>query len=418
MKVAIITEVSTLHINGVSKTITKLLDYLIAHGHEAIVLGPQHGSYQSVKLVGTVGVPLFFYPELKLSFVSYNLVCSLIAFKPDVIHFVDPNLLGPQMLLACKLFLPRVPIVSSYHTNIAFYASIFGFGFLYEPIWATHRLYHGSSKYVLCPSYSTKEELIKHGFDSDNIKVWSRGVNASLFNPNQRCFELRSEWLRDSVPSKVKCLSETPKQHRSDSTSSTDDEGVSFGLDKQLEKTILLYVGRISWEKNLRVLVDAYLKMNHELFHLVIVGDGPARKSIKTLLTTTTNDGQSHCEASFTGYLKGEALAKAYASADIFVFPSVSETFGQVVLEAQASGLPVVAMNAEGVKEIVKDQVSGFLVDPDNCPADGFQQAIESIAFTGQIADFSKNALKRSGEFTWENSMNTCINAYNDAVNQ
>lgn len=418
MKVAIITEVSTLHINGVSKTITKLLDYLIAQGHEAIVLGPQSGIYHSVKLVGTIGIPLFFYPELKLNFASYNLVRSLVSFEPDVIHLVDPNLLGPQMLLACKLFLPKVPIVSSYHTNIAFYASIFGFGFLYEPIWATHRLYHGSSKYVLCPSYSTKEELIKQGFDSEKIQVWSRGVNSSLFNPTKRCLELRSKWLHESVPKKVRFISEIPKQHRSDSTSSTDDEGVSFGLNEKLEKTILLYVGRISWEKNLRVLVDAYLKMNHELFHLVIVGDGPARASIEALLTTTSSDGQSHCEASFTGYLKGEDLAKAYASADIFVFPSVSETFGQVVLEAHASGLPAITMQAEGVKEIVRDQISGFLVDPDNSPAEGFRQAIEAIAFTNKLAEFSKNAVKRSGDFTWENAMNTCITAYTDAIHQ
>lgn len=160
--------------------------------------------------------------------------------------------------------------------------------------------------------------------------------------------------------------------------------------------------------------------MNHELFHLVIVGDGPARQTIKEEL--------KHTDVSFTGYLKGEKLAEAYASADIFVFPSVSETFGQVVLEAQASGLPVVAMRAEGVKEIVQDQISGFLVDPEEptlldtaaaeeLVAARFKAAIEQIADTpGTLQTMSKKAVERSTKFTWEAAMNTCLSAYENAT--
>lgn len=281
---------------------------------------------------------------------------------------------------------------------------MFGFSMLFNPIWATHRLYHGSSQRVLCPSYSTKDELVRNGFQSEKVVVWSRGVDTELFNPSRKCLDLRDSWIEDKPGS----LTKKPKSSRSSSIEK--DEGVGFGLDIPSNKIVLLYVGRISWEKNLRVLVDAYTEMNHELFHLVIVGDGPARQSIEQLL--------QHTDVSFTGYLKGENLARAYASADIFVFPSISETFGQVVLEAQASGLPVVAMVAEGVKEIVQHRISGILVDPSETEtASHFRSSIEEIAHTsGTLSRMSKQALVRSKDFTWDAAMRTCLEAYTDAT--
>lgn len=327
------------------------------------------------------------------------------------------------MLLACKILLPNTPIVSSYHTNIALYAKMFGFGFLFEPIWATHRLYHGSSQSILCPSYSTKEELVNNGFDPSIVHVWSRGVDSSLFTPLRRNPELRDDWtlnLSRSVSEDIKqplnsynSLNSTPRR-RSDI-----DEGVHFGLTT---KTVLLYVGRISWEKNLRLLVSAFQGMNHEQYHLVVVGDGPARSTIAAELA------EANAEVTFTGYLKGEKLAEAYASADLFVFPSRSETFGQVVLEAQASGLPVVAMRAEGVKEIVDHKTSGLLVDPveregEDADWEGlevamrFRKAIESISENSSLLEkMSKGAVDRSKKFTWNAAMQSCMDAYQRAV--
>lgn len=326
------------------------------------------------------------------------------------------------MLLICRIFLPRVPIVSSYHTNIALYAKMFGFGALFHPIWATHRLYHGSSKAILCPSHSTKEELVSNGFVSDVVKVWSRGVDLEMFNPLRRSLEMRDSWLVSlSKTSSSSSASGVAGGHLefNHRRPSDVDEGVHFGLEIPSSKTVLLYVGRISWEKNLRVLVSAYRSMNHELFHLVIVGDGPARQTIKNEL--------QHTDVSFTGYLKGETLAAAYASADVFVFPSVSETFGQVVLEAQASGLPVVAMRAEGVKEIVQDGISGILVEPEapsetpemneTIVAARFRAAIEEIAETpGILQTMSKQAVVRAKTFTWDAAMKTCVKAYKKAT--
>jgi glycosyltransferase involved in cell wall biosynthesis len=119
-----------------------------------------------------------------------------------------------------------------------------------------------------------------------------------------------------------------------------------------------MYAGRVSWEKNLRLLTRAYRELDHTRCHLVIVGDGPALQEIKQEL--------SDLPVTFTGYLRGEELARVYASADVFAFPSRTETFGQVVLEAMASGLPVVALRAEGVCDTVQDQHTGFLLPDDH----------------------------------------------------
>src|SRR5207302_509251 len=144
----------------------------------------------------------------------------------------------------------------------------------------------------------------------------------------RRSTALRASWLRERIQS----------------ASSAIDEPV-----------ILLYVGRISQEKNLRLLVQAYQGMDHRSCHLVMVGDGPARTEIQHEL--------AGLPVTFTGYLRGEELATAYASADIFAFPSHTETFGQVVLEAMASGLPVVGLNAEGIRDLVSHEHTGLLLE-------------------------------------------------------
>lgn len=296
---------------------------------------------------------------------------------------------------------------------------MFGFSMLYEPIWATHRLYHGSSKYILCPSYSTREALAENGIPENKVLVWSRGVDNSFFTPLRRNEALRRNWINSSpkelktpprpIPRMAKNLLDSRRGSAS-SSSSFEDEGVAF--EHNQDKVVILYVGRISWEKNLRILVESFKKMNHEEFHLVIVGDGPAKQTIQTQLEPTGG-------VTFTGYLKGESLAEAYASADIFAFPSVSETFGQVVLEAQASGLPVVGMQAEGVKEIVSDGVSGILVNPNNEEdkvIDDYHEAIVQISNDYQVhSSMAKQALARSHLFTWKAAMDTCLSAYKNA---
>lgn len=161
--------------------------------------------------------------------------------------------------------------------------------------------------------------LREQGFE--HLRIWPRGVDTTLFQPQQRSAELRSSWLQ--------------------------------GRDQPENKAILLYIGRLSWEKNLRLLVQAYRGMDHQDCHLVIVGDGPARSAMQEELADSP--------VTFTGYLSGTSLATAYASSDIFAFPSRTETFGQVVLEAMASDLPVVGLDSDGVRDLVTTGQTGLL---------------------------------------------------------
>ena len=213
---------------------------------------------------GTAGIPLFFYPELKWNFLSPITLSRIIEFNPDVLHFVDPILLGPQVLLAAQMFLPQVPRVSSYHTNIALYAKHFGYSVLSPAIWGLQRFLHAQCSAIMCPSPSTSRTLVDHNFPPEKIKVWHRGVDTELFSPIKRRKELRDVWSADG-------------------------------------RTVLLYVGRVSWEKNLKVLASAYINIHRirKDIHLVITGDGPARLELEAMFR------EEKANVTFTGYLEG-----------------------------------------------------------------------------------------------------------------
>jgi glycosyltransferase involved in cell wall biosynthesis len=309
MRVAIIPENFLPKLDGVTRTLAMLLEHLHAGGHQVLLLGPESGmdEYAGAEVVGTAGVPFPFYPELKWNFFRPLFVRRLKEFNPDVVHLVDPVILGAAGLLAARLL--NQPLVSSYHTNLATYCGQFGFSLLTEPMRQYNRFIHNQCALTYCPSPSTASMLRSQGFE--HLRIWPRGVDTTLFRPERRSAELRASWLRER---------------------------------KQPEnKVVLLYVGRVSWEKNLWLLVRAYRDMDRESCHLAIVGDGPALAEIQQDLVGLP--------VTFAGYLRGEALAAAYASADIFAFPSRTETFGQVVLEAMASGLPVAGLQSEGVSD-------------------------------------------------------------------
>ena len=220
-------------------------------------------SYAGFSVSGTPGLPLFFYPELKCNFLSLSTLSRILSFNPDVLHFVDPILLGPQVILAAKLWLPHVPRVSSFHTNIALYAKHFGYPYLSPAIWSLQRYLHGQCDAIMCPSPSTRLGLLEHGFP-DRIKIWHRGVDTGLFAPEKRSKEVRQMWGAEG-------------------------------------KVVLLYVGRVSWEKNLRCLARAYLEIwkTRKDVHLVVTGDGPARTELEGMFSDVK------ASVTFTGYLEG-----------------------------------------------------------------------------------------------------------------
>ena len=379
MRVAIITENFLPKLDGVTRTLARLLEYLQDNGHPALLLGPDSGmqEYAGAEVVGTAGFPLPFYPELKFNFFRPLFIRRLNEFQPDIVHLVDPVVLGAAGLAAAR-FLNK-PIVSSYHTNIAAYCAYFGVPIFTRPMWAYNRLIHSQCALTFCPSPSTTSMLEKQGFQ--NLRVWSRGVDTTLFRPERSSTDLRTSWLR--------------------------------GRRRPDEKTVLLYAGRISWEKNLRLLSQAYRGMDHRYCHLVIVGQGPAFGEIQQEL--------ADLPVTFTGYLQGEELAAAYASADIFAFPSRSETFGQVVLEAMASGLPVAGVRSEGVCDLVQDGDTGYLLDTQGLPEKEEVIAYQSILehLTGNIAirrNMGRTALKEAQQRSWPAAMKSLIQGYEEVI--
>ncbi|PWZ02856.1 UDP-Glycosyltransferase/glycogen phosphorylase [Testicularia cyperi] len=455
LRVAIVTENFLPKVDGVTRTLARLLEHLNNEGHEAMVLGPETGmrQYAGHPVVGTFGVPLVVYPGLKLNFMRPRFIRRLQQFRPDVIHFVDPIWLGAQMLPVVQKWLPDVPCVSSYHTNLPTYATLFGMPWLEKTMWNLTRSLHDRCEMVFCPSESTRRMLQGKGFS--NVEIWSRGVDVELFNPQARDENLRESWgctpkpasltqpLSPSVAaadvaskygseqaalahlagklgvSIVQPVSRGSSRRSSSlllsSSHSNDDESFirtpptgpmgspelspppaydslsgipelpsGFLLpppalpstsstsslnslastrvepEHQDSKTVILYVGRISWEKNLRLLIEAFKLLPTSVrskAKLVFVGDGPARGDLTRLCNKLELD------ATFMGHQKGKRLAAMYASASIFAFPSFTETFGQVVLEALASGLPVVGLHAEGTSDLVAHGKTGFLMD-------------------------------------------------------
>lgn len=320
MRVAIITENFLPKLDGVTRTIAMLLEHLQVRGHQAIVFGPEDAPrrYAGARVVGVAGPPIPFYPELRMLLPQREMGRRLARFHPDIVHLADPMLLGMVGLYWAHRI--AVPVVAAYHTNIADYMNHFRLGALRGPIWRYRRFLHNQCAATLAPSPSTARILEARGFE--RVHLWPRGVDSTLFTPARRDPAWRA----------------------------------SVGADDAT--TVILYAGRISFEKNLPILAAAYRAVARPGARLVLVGDGPARG--------TTEAALRGLPVTFTGYLKGADLARAYASADLFAFPSTTETFGQVVQEAMASGLPVIGCRAEGVGDLVQPGVTGLLAAPDD----------------------------------------------------
>lgn len=316
MRIALISETFLPDVNGVTTTLCRLLEYLQAEGHHALLLAPQTApnTYAGATIVPLSGMPLPMYPELKLTPPQFGMTAHLRRFEPDLLHLVGPAVLGAAgPYLARSL---RVPLIASYHTNFDDYSLHYGLGFLKNAVNFYLRWIHNRCRMTLCPSRATLQKLRISGFR--RLRVWGRGVDTVRFHPQHRSVAWREQ------------------------------VGTREG------ETLFLYVGRLAREKGIELLPDALRDMDG--VRLVVVGDGPARAELQQRM----RDLPVH----FTGYLKGAELATAYASADVFVFPSHTETFGQVVQEAMASGLPVIGARSGGTLDLVQEGVTGYLFEP------------------------------------------------------
>ena len=305
------------------------------------------------------------YEQLELRFPLVTDVLERVeAERPDVIHVATPGPVGVCGLVAARLL--GIPLVGSYHTELGPYALHLTRDVLVAQamdVWV--EWFYKQCASVLAPTHAVASALRARGVS--RVGVWGRGVDTSLFAPMRRRELTRDRLLGDG-------------------------------------RLLLLSVGRLSEEKRVHVLLEAFASLRATRPHvrLAIVGDGPARATLEA----AAPDG-----VQFAGELRGEALAEAYASADVFCFPSTTDTFGQVLLEAAASGLPAVAAAAGGAAELVSHRKTGLLVAPDDpvAFADALGELVDDAPFRLQLG---RHALSAAQSRTWEASYHQLVAAY------
>ena len=326
MKVAYFTESLLPHVDGVSRTLAQLFGTLEKRGVDFRIFspfkpGPEISWSTRVHEIPYIRFPL--YKDYRLaSPIGHRASARLDEYQPDLIHVVSPT---PINVRAEKYGRRRgVPVVSSFHTHFVSYFRFYGFGGLEELGWKMMRRFYARCEVVYAPSHSIIRELADNGIR--NTELWSRGIDLHRYSPAFRDPGLRRMAVAES--------DDTP---------------------------VLLLVSRLVREKDLADLVamERILRQRGSRHRLVLVGEGPMREQLQADLP----------DACFPGHQSGEALARWYASGDVFVFPSTTETFGNVVLEAQASGLPTVVVDRGGPPDQVAPGETGFIARA-NDPAD------------------------------------------------
>ncbi len=327
MKLAIVTQTFWPEFNGVVTALGNIACEMSKRGHNVCVIHPYNGKDQaheseekSIKLFRVPGVTFPIYPDFYYGMPVYRTIKKIcIKHKVDVLHIATECPLGLAALVAARRL--NIPVSSSFHTNFHTFAKHYALvRRISALIFSYLKWFHNRTDITLVPSATTKRTLEERGFV--NLSVLSRGVDTTFFTPDKLSRKLRAK------------------------LAITDNS------------TILLCVGRIAPEKNFELAFKAYRKIKSETtdVQLVVVGDGP-------LLNTLRNQNP---DIIFTGKLRGEPLAECYASADIFVFSSKTDTFGNVVAEAMASGLIVVGYDYASIRDLVENEHNGYSVPFDD----------------------------------------------------
>jgi glycosyltransferase involved in cell wall biosynthesis len=360
MRIAIFTETFLPKVDGIVTRLKHTVEHLHNFGNEVCVFCPDGGlsEYKGVQVKGVSGFPLPLYPELKLAFPRPSIREAVESFNPDLIHVVNPAVLGLAGIYYSKSL--NVPLVASYHTHLPKYLEHYNLGMLEGVLWELLKAMHNQAAINLCTSSAMQSELTEH--DIERVEVWQRGVDTELFRPDLRSDEMRSRLTQGYT-------------------------------DRHPEAPILIYIGRLSAEKE----IDRIKPVLEAIpgARLALVGDGPYREELKKHFEGTATH--------FVGYLGGEELGAAYASADAFSFPSRTETLGLVLLEAMAAGCPVIAANAGGIPDIVTDGVNGFMFDP----ADERGAIVATQKLLGMKAErelLRQNARVEAERWGWEAS--------------
>ena len=357
MRIALFTGAYNHIADGVSLTLNRLVAFLEREGATVQVYAPtipdpplrHSGTLVPVPSISAPG-----RPEYRISLgLSREAIDTLTEFQPHLFHIATPDLLGLAALRRARR--ARKPIVASYHTHFASYLSYYRLGLLEGATWRYLRWFYRQCRQIYVPTASMIEVLRIHGIDR-NLLLWPRGVESDLFNPSKRSAEWRA----------------------------------ARGIGES--EVVIAYVSRLVTEKGLDVVIDVLKGLDSRgvKHRSVFVGDGPERARLEAALPGSI----------FEGHATGEALATAYASSDIFLFPSDTETFGNVTLEALASGLPAVVADATGSNALVTDGVNGFLAPPRDSSA--FLERVEKLLIDQSLRERMSAAACASAEpFEW-----------------
>lgn len=358
--------------DGVSLTLNRLVRYLEQNGVAVRVFAPTVDDPQIPDYAGTlVPVPSMPAPGRTDYRVSVGLTPSVRdafeAFDPTLVHIATPDLLGRHALRKARD--AGLPVVASYHTHFSSYLKYYHLDWMEDLVWTYLRRFYRQCEQIYVPSTAMAEILRTHGI-TNGLRLWQRGVEPDRFHPRHRSLDWRHH----------------------------------HGIGD--DEVVVAFVSRLVAEKGLDVYADVIerLKQRNVPHRSLVVGDGPERDDLEARLPN----------AVFTGYLEGDALSRAYASSDVFLFPSDTETFGNVTLEAMASGLPTVCANAVGSRDLVDDGTTGFLCAPGDRTV--FTDAVERLITDPTLRQrMSTAAHDRAQDFTWPTIL-ARMNDYYDEV--
>ncbi|MFN5047812.1 glycosyltransferase family 4 protein [Roseateles sp.] len=379
LRVAMVSETYPPEVNGVARTVACVVEGLRERNHAVQLLRPrQRPGEQGAVADGDAGadfqevlmrgLPIPRYPHLRMGMASKRSLVQLWTLRrPDIVHIATEGPLGWSALQAASYL--KLPICSDFRTNFHAYSKHYGIGWLNKPILVYLRKFHNKTHCTMVPDAGLRQELEGLGFHG--VRVLARGVDTRLFSPERRNPALRATW----------------------------------GVGEQ--DPVIVHVGRLAPEKNLTHLIEAFeaLRQVQPRARLVLVGDGPARVELQARLP----------DAIFAGMRHGEDLAAHYASGDLFIFPSLTETYGNVTAEALASGLPVLAYDYAAASQLLSNGVNGWRAPLGN--AAEFQRLARLM--TGDVGGLRAMGLaarQRAEQLGWSSIVSTLEGIYNGLV--
>ena len=367
-RVALFTGAYNHVVDGVSLTLNRLVSYLECEEVPVRVFAPtvenppiEHaGTLTDVPSVRMPG-----RPEYQMSVgMPRRVVDELNTFRPTIIHIATPDLLGLQALRYARK--RNIPVVASYHTHFSSYLSYYRMSKFEGAMWSYLRWFYDKCEHLYVPSESMADVLLDHGI-SEGVEIWPRGVEIDRFTPEKRSLEWR-------------------RKHTFE-----DDE------------IVVSFISRLVLEKGLDVYSDVLqrLKDDGKKVRALVVGSGPAEDMLRDRFP----------RAHLLGHLEGDELATAYASSDIFFFPSTTETFGNVTLEAMASGVPTLCADATGSRSLVLHEETGYLAEPDD--RDSFEKYLRCLVDNPAMRHEMGQAARAEAEtYSWRRILGRIDNFY------